>query len=202
MRVRHPALMGACAAARRSGWRSARPRGKFLARVSAGRRREMSCCGGCSTAWRTTPAQSCRMARNMIFGKVYNARWSVERTKRDHALRVDTERLSRGVGDSCRGFCRRLRPRTSLESLRGLEGIRGHGLFRRARRDDPAGRRRRFSSASAAAARRSTRSTRCSRLPIVCSRTTVPPRSRVWDWTPMSASCTATGRGASRWRST
>ena len=29
------------------------------------------------------PRQSCRAARMMIFGKVYNARWSVERTKRD-----------------------------------------------------------------------------------------------------------------------
>ena len=40
------------------------------------------------------PGESCRAARMMIFGKVYNARWSVERTKRDHAMRVDTGRLA------------------------------------------------------------------------------------------------------------
>ena len=37
------------------------------------------------------PAQSCRVARMMIFGKVYNARWSVERTKRDHGFRINEE---------------------------------------------------------------------------------------------------------------
>ena len=29
----------------------------------------------------------------MVFGKIYNARWSIERTCRDHAMRVDTETL-------------------------------------------------------------------------------------------------------------
>lgn len=43
------------------------------------------------------PAQSCRIARSMIFGKLHNARWSVERTKRDHALRVDTQRLQAAI---------------------------------------------------------------------------------------------------------
>lgn len=33
----------------------------------------------------------------MIFGKLHNARWSVERTKRDHALRVDTQRLQAAI---------------------------------------------------------------------------------------------------------
>ena len=40
-----PALMGACAA------------GNFSP-GSAARRRGMSCCGGCSTAWRTSPARA------------------------------------------------------------------------------------------------------------------------------------------------
>lgn len=48
-----PALMGACAA-RGVGLAFCSPRGKFLARVCRPRRRGMSCCGGCSTAWRTT----------------------------------------------------------------------------------------------------------------------------------------------------
>lgn len=30
----------------------------------------------------------------MILGKVYNARWSVERTRRDHAMRIDSERFA------------------------------------------------------------------------------------------------------------
>ena len=50
-----PALMGACAQ-REIGLAFCSPRGKFLARAAgqAARRRGMSCCGGCSTAWRTT----------------------------------------------------------------------------------------------------------------------------------------------------
>ncbi len=45
-------------------------------------------CPAAQMQYRTAddPPQSCRIARNMIFGKVYNARWSVERTRRDHGL--------------------------------------------------------------------------------------------------------------------
>lgn len=75
-----PALMGACAR-REIGLAFCTPRGRFLARVSGPAQgnvllRRMQ--------YRTAddPAQSCRIARNMIFGKVYNARWSVERTRR------------------------------------------------------------------------------------------------------------------------
>lgn len=34
------------------------------------------------------PPQACRIARMMVFGKIYNARWSIERTCRDHAMRA------------------------------------------------------------------------------------------------------------------
>lgn len=84
-----PALMGACAQ-RQIGLSFCTPRGRFLARtdgISNGNvllRR---------TQYRLTddPDASCRIARNMIFGKLYNARWSIERTRRDHKLRIDTE---------------------------------------------------------------------------------------------------------------
>lgn len=39
------------------------------------------------------PAASCRIAKLMIWGKLYNGRWSIERTKRDHKLRIDAERF-------------------------------------------------------------------------------------------------------------
>ena len=54
----------------------------------------MFCCGGQQYRTADDPAQSCRVARMMILGKLYNARWSVERTRRDHALRVDGERFA------------------------------------------------------------------------------------------------------------
>ena len=88
-----PALMGKCA---REGINLCflTPRGRFLARV----------CGENPgnvllrrTQYRVADdeAQSCRIARSFIFGKVYNGRWSIERTRRDHSLRVDDGALGR-----------------------------------------------------------------------------------------------------------
>ena len=88
-----PALMGACAR-RDVSLAFCTPRGRFLARVSG----ESS--GNVllrRTQYRTADdlGPCCRFARNMIFGKVHNARWSIERTRRDHGLRVDGNALSR-----------------------------------------------------------------------------------------------------------
>lgn len=38
-------------------------------------------------------ARSCAYARNFILGKVYNARWVLERATRDHPQRVPVEQL-------------------------------------------------------------------------------------------------------------
>ena len=38
-------------------------------------------------------ARSCTYARNFILGKVYNARWVLERATRDHPQRVPVEQL-------------------------------------------------------------------------------------------------------------
>ena len=121
-----PALMGACAA-RGVGLAFCSPRGKFLARV----------CGPSQgnvllrrMQYRVTddPGESCRAARMMIFGKVYNARWSVERTKRDHAMRVDTVRFAE-VSAQLQGLLPQIAAETSLESLRGLEGSGATAYF-------------------------------------------------------------------------
>ena len=90
-----PALMGACAK-RDIALSFCTPRGRFLAR-----------CVGETTGnvllrrmqYRAAddPFQSCRIARNMIFGKLHNARWSIERTKRDHGLRVDVDKLQASI---------------------------------------------------------------------------------------------------------
>lgn len=121
-----PALMGACAA-RGVGLAFCSPRGKFLARV----------CGPSQgnvllrrMQYRVAddPGESCRTARMMIFGKVYNARWSVERTKRDHALRVDTGRFAE-VSAQLQGLLPQIAAETSLESLRGLEGAGATAYF-------------------------------------------------------------------------
>ena len=73
-------------------------------------------------------AHSCRIARNMIFGKLHNARWSIERTKRDHSLRVDTAHLQASI-DKIKALYPVVLEEISLESLRGGEGIGAKAYF-------------------------------------------------------------------------
>lgn len=114
-----PALMGACAK-REVSLAFCTPRGRFLARVTG----EAS--GNVllrRTQYRIAddPGPCCRLARNMVFGKVYNARWSLERTRRDHGLRVDGQRLA-DASAQLRQLLPQIRSETALDSLRGLEG--------------------------------------------------------------------------------
>lgn len=121
-----PALLGACAE-REIGFAFCSPRGRFLARISGPAQgnvllRRMQ--------YRTAddPFQSCRIARNMIFGKVYNARWSIERTRRDHAMRIDEARFT-AVSNQLHGLLSQISAETSMESLRGLEGSGASAYF-------------------------------------------------------------------------
>lgn len=122
-----PALMGACAQ-RQIGLAFCTPRGKFLARVcgeSTGNvllRREQ---------YRVAddPARCCEVSRTMIFGKLYNARWSIERTRRDHGMRVDGELLmdvSRQIND----LLPQVRQVNAPDELRGLEGVGASAYFK------------------------------------------------------------------------
>ena len=121
-----PALMGACAQ-REIGLAFCSPHGRFLARVIGSTQgnvllRRMQ--------YRVAddPLQSCRVARNMIFGKVYNARWSIERTKRDHALRVNAVRFST-VSAQLQELLPQIAVASSPDSLRGLEGSGAAAYF-------------------------------------------------------------------------
>lgn len=114
-----PALMGACAK-REISLAFCTPRGRFLARVTG----ESS--GNVllrRTQYRVAddPGPCCRIARSMVFGKVYNARWSIERTRRDHKLRVDDAALA-AASAQMKGLLPQVAAETGLESLRGLEG--------------------------------------------------------------------------------
>ena len=114
-----PALMGACAK-REVALSFCTPGGRFLARtagITNGNvllRREQ---------YRAAddPLRSCRIARYMIFGKLYNSRWSIERTRRDHKLRIDEEKF-RNASQSIRNLLPQVLEETSMDSLRGLEG--------------------------------------------------------------------------------
>ncbi len=121
-----PALMGACAQ-REVGLAFCSPRGKFLARV-AGQAQGNVLLRRMQYRAADDPLQSCRVARNMIFGKVYNARWSVERTRRDHALRIDEVRFST-ASEQLQRLLPQIMRETSLDSLRGLEGTGAAAYF-------------------------------------------------------------------------
>lgn len=121
-----PALMGACAK-REIGLAFCTPRGRFLARVSGQMQGNVLLR---RTQYRVAddPSESCRVARMMILGKVYNARWSIERTRRDHAMRIDGERFA-AVSQQLQGLLPQITAETSLESLRGLEGAGATAYF-------------------------------------------------------------------------
>lgn len=121
-----PALMGACAE-QGIGLAFCTPRGKFLAR-SCGKsngnvllRREQ---------YRVAddPRRSCAIARNMIFGKLHNSRWSIERTLRDHKLRIDLEKLTHASGE-IKALMPRVLEETDLDALRGEEGVGATAYF-------------------------------------------------------------------------
>ena len=121
-----PALMGACAE-RGISLAFCTPRGKFLARVCGEnngnillRRRQYRVADD--------PDQSCQMARTMIFGKLYNARQGIERTRRDHGLRLEDESLS-AASQTLKDLLPEVLTATDPARLRGLEGVGASAYF-------------------------------------------------------------------------
>lgn len=114
-----PALMGACAE-KNIGLAFFSPNGRFLARINGGTygnvllRKEQ---------YRISDDEnrSCKYANNMILGKVYNCRWSLERTVRDNGFRVDLEKI-KSVSNELQESLKNIRECISLDNLRGMEG--------------------------------------------------------------------------------
>ena len=121
-----PALMGACAK-RDIDMVFCTPRGRFLARtagITGGNvllRREQ---------YRIADDQvrSCLIARNMIFGKLFNARWSMERTVRDHEQRIDQTKFHSSI-KTIKELLPRVSATMDLDELRGLEGAAAKAYF-------------------------------------------------------------------------
>lgn len=121
-----PALMGACAE-RDIGLCFCTPRGKFLAR-SGGISRGNVLLRRTQYRYADDLAESVRIAKMMIFGKVYNARWSMERTRRDHKLRID-DALFEQACTTHKELLPKILEVTDAESLRGLEGAAANMYF-------------------------------------------------------------------------
>jgi len=114
-----PALMGECAK-RCINLSFMTPSGRFLARASGMEhgnvllRKEQ---------YRISDNKdrSCIVARNMIFGKVYNSRWVLERAIRDHAMRVDVDGLKK-ASEQLAVTVKAILEEKDLDALLGLEG--------------------------------------------------------------------------------
>ena len=67
------------------------------------------------------PERSLLIAKDTITAKLFNTRWSVERTLREHSLRVDAEKLKR-CSEFLKGSVKKAVEADSVDSLRGIEG--------------------------------------------------------------------------------
>ena len=122
-----PALLGACTK-RGVGMAFCSRQGRFLARTGGEnngnvllRRQQYRIAD--------SEEQRCRIARCMVFGKLYNARKNIERTRRDHGSRVDETAL-RLASDELRSLSENALRCGSEETLRGLEGAAASCCFK------------------------------------------------------------------------
>ena len=183
-----PALMGKCA---RLGVDLSffSPQGRFLARAVGEERGNVLLR---QTQYRIadSEAESCLYARNFILGKVYNARWVLERATRDHPQRVPVEQLKHTSAQLAAALPL-IEQCDDLDQLRGLEGEAAQRYFDcfdsliLQQHDD-------FSFSG-----------RSWTIPMPCSPSLIrfwPPTAqrlfRVWASTPTSAFSTAPGPGA------
>lgn len=72
--------------------------------------------------------KSLRYAKSFIVGKLYNAKWVLERTKRDHALRVNIDRLAEQSGKLSAALSK-ARKSLTVDELRGVEGLAAKDYF-------------------------------------------------------------------------
>lgn len=68
------------------------------------------------------------VARWMLLGKIYNHRWILERALRDHAERVDKEKLESASAELKNAYSQ-LGEQKSLDSMRGIEGQAATAYF-------------------------------------------------------------------------
>lgn len=114
-----PALMGACAK-RNIDLSFMSGHGRFLARVSGEVRGNVTLR---KEQYRISEQkkESIKIARNFITGKVYNAKWVLERAARDYPLRLDVDRIKEKSAFMS-GNLPKIRECEDAERLLGIEG--------------------------------------------------------------------------------
>ena len=114
-----PALMGKCAEMS-IGLSFCKQNGRFLARISG--------CNNGNVLLRREQyriaddkSRSSSIANLMIFGKVFNSRWVLERCLRDHGEKVDCDNV-KNMSNEILSYLSKIRHISSLDELRGIEG--------------------------------------------------------------------------------
>ena len=114
-----PALMGKCASngielvfMSRSGRFLARVEGEFNGNVLLRRQQYRIA---------DDPKKSLEIAKYIICAKIFNSRWTVERIKRDHPLRIDVNKFDHN-SSILKSAVERAAGAESIEALRGVEG--------------------------------------------------------------------------------
>ena len=121
-----PRLMGACAE-RGIGLCFMTQHGRFLARISGP-------VNG-NVLLRTAQyhiaedeSKSLPFAKLFLTGKIYNSRWSIERTLRDHALRVDADKM-KAVSEQMKKALMEIPNVPTIDELMGIEGSTAKAYF-------------------------------------------------------------------------
>ncbi len=114
-----PALMGACVE-KNVSLCYLTPQGKFLARVS-GKIKGNVVLRQQQYDSSKDEKKSLEIAKSCIIGKVYNARWVLERAVRDHSLQIDVDQVKR-ASNFLKNSLVNINKSISKEQLRGYEG--------------------------------------------------------------------------------
>lgn len=122
-----PALMGACAE-RNVSLCYVTPQGRFLARVS-GKTRGNVLLRKKQYAISMDKEERLLIARNCITGKVYNARWVLERSVRDHSMQIDMQKV-KSASETLKHALEEIGKSEDVDRLRGLEGEAASTYFR------------------------------------------------------------------------
>lgn len=122
-----PALMGACVK-QNIALTFLSAHGRFLARV-VGELRGNVTLRKAQYLLSEDESQSTAIARNFIIAKIFNCKWVIERATRDHAQRLDVEKL-KGISAALSNSLYAASNCLSLSQLRGIEGEAASLYFR------------------------------------------------------------------------
>ena len=114
-----PALMGVCAE-RNISLCYLTPQGKFLARVLGAVKGNVILRQQQYDSSKDEKI-SLEIAKSCIIGKVYNARWVLERSVRDHSLQIDVDKVKK-ASNYLKNSLKLIQDSRSKEQLRGYEG--------------------------------------------------------------------------------